>query len=376
MAPKGIIRGNSKPKEANMIKKCTENLVSFINTCEDQKIWIGIDVHKRNWAVALYRKDGQVLTFSTSSDIGSFVEQLIPWKRRLRRVVYEAGPCGFALARALMTSGIKPGVVAPSRIPRPVSHGAKTDRLDCIKLAEYAAKGQFRRYITIPSEAEEALRSLERHRFQLVDRLRQIKSRIKGLLLQFGIDDPPGLTHWSRRAIEHLQGLQLGDGLKETLHSHLRELEWVEGEIKQVEKQLKEVFICAGHSKRLESLQSIPGVGQIIAVTFMAEIYRPERFQRAEELTSYLGLAPIVVQSGLSKPRSTLRPVGQSRLRSLLVESAWIWKRRDSKAAEFYRLILSRTGCAAKAICALARKLAIIMWRIAIELRPFKLLTG
>ena len=355
-----------------MTRKNAASLVSFMNTCEDQNIWIGIDVHKKNWSVALYRRDGQVLTYSTSSNVDSFVEQLTPWKRRLQRVVYEAGPCGFSLARALKAAGIKPGVVAPSRIPRPVSHGAKTDRLDCIKLAEYAAKGQFRRYIAIPSEHEEALRSLERHRFKLVDRLRQIKSRIKGLLLQFGISDPPGLSHWSRRAIEQLQNLQLKDGLQETLQSHLRELEWVESEIKQVENQLKKVFISAGYNRRLKSLQSIPGVGHIVALTFTAEVFRPERFQRAEELTSYLGLAPIVVQSGLSKPRSTLRPVGQSRLRSLLVEAAWIWKRRDSKAAEFYRLILSRTGCAAKAICALARKLAIIMWRIAIELRPFK----
>ena len=359
-----------------MKKASTVNLVKFLKSCEDQSIWIGVDIHKKSWAVALYREDGETFTFSTTSNIDSFVKQLVPWKYRLQRVVYEAGPCGFVLARALMASGIKVGVVAPSRVPRPVSHGAKTDRLDCIKLAEYAAKSQYRRYITIPSESEEALRSLERHRFQLVDRLRQIKSRIKGLLLQFGIKEPPGLRHWSCSSIEHLYNLELKDGLRETLQSHLRELEWVANEIKQVENQMKEAFHRAGHHKRLKSLQSIPGVGQIVALTFTAEIYRPERFQRAEELTSYLGLAPIVIQSGLSKPRSSIRQVGQSRLRSLLVESAWIWKQRDEKAAEFYRLILSRTGNTSKAICALARKLAIIMWRISIELRPFIFVSG
>ena len=359
-----------------MKKINSASLISFINTCGDQNIWIGVDVHKKNWSVALYREDGEIFTFSTNSNSVCFVEQLLPWKNRLQKVVYEAGPCGFVLARALMASGIKVGVVAPSRIPRPVSHGAKTDRLDCIKLAEYAAKDQFRRYIAIPTENEEALRSLERHRFQLVDRLRQIKSRIKGLLLQFGINEPQGLSHWSYSSIEHLLNLELTDGLRETLQSHLRELEWVVNEKKQIEKQMKKTFQRAGLQKRLDSLQSIPGVGQIVALAFTAEVYRPERFQRAEELTSYLGLAPIVVQSGSSKPRGYIRQVGQSRLRSLLVEASWVWKQRDAKAAEFYRLILSRTGCVSKAICALARKLAIIMWRIAVELRPFKFVSS
>lgn len=359
-----------------MKKISSASLITFMNTCDDQNIWIGVDVHKKSWAVALYREDGEILTFSTTSNLVSFVEQLTPWKDRLQKVVYEAGPCGFVLARALMASGIKVGVVAPSRVPRPVSHGAKTDRLDCIKLAEYAAKGQFRRYVAIPSESEEALRSLERHRFQLVDRLRQIKSRIKGLLLQFGINEPQGLSHWSYSSIEQLLRLELTDGLRETLQSHLRELEWIANEKKQIEKQMKESFQRAGLQKRLNSLQSIPGVGQIVALAFTAEIYRPERFQRVEELTSFLRLAPIIVQSGLSKPRGYMRQVGQSRLRSLLVEASWVWKQRDAKAAEFYRLILGRTGCASKAICALARKLAVIMWRIAIELRPFKFVSG
>jgi len=350
----------------------TASLITFINTCDDQNVWVGVDVHKKSWAVALYREDGELFTFSTTSNFAGFVKQLAPWKDRLQKVVYEAGPCGFVLARALMAAGIKVGVVAPSRVPRPVSHGAKTDRLDCIKLAEYAAKSQFRRYIAIPTESEEALRSIERHRFQLVDRLRQIKSRIKGLLLQFGINEPQGLSHWSNKSIEDLRSLELTDGLRETLQSHIRELQWVANEIKQIEKQMKESFHRAGLQKRLKSLQSIPGVGQIVALAFTAEVYRPERFQRAEEVTSYLGLAPIVIQSGLSKPRGFIRQVGQARLRSLLVEASWIWKQRDAKAAEFYRLILSRTGCASKAICALARKLAVIMWRIAIELRPFK----
>jgi transposase len=105
-------------------------------------------------------------------------------------------------------------------------------------------------------------------------------------------------------------------------------------------------------------------VGEIVATTFAAEVFRPGRFRRPEEVASYLGLAPVVRQSGGGKTRAKIRPVGQRRLRSLLIEAAWMWKQRDSGAETFYRRILGRTGLPQKAIVAVARKLAITLWRL------------
>ncbi|MGD9610948.1 MAG: transposase [Desulfovibrionaceae bacterium] len=59
----------------------------------------------------------------------------------------------------------------------------------------------------------------------------------------------------------------------------------------------------------------------VVASASRLEFYRPEHFGRAEELTSSLGLGPMVSQSGESKARRHLRPVGQRRLRSLLNEN-------------------------------------------------------
>ena len=103
-----------------------------------------------------------------------------------------------------------------------------------------------------------------------------------------------------------------------------------------------------------------------------AELFRPERFRRSEEVTSYLGLAPTVRHSGEKTPRGYLAPVGQTRLRSLLIEAAWLCRAKDPYARDIYTKLLSRTGIPQKAIAALARRLAIILWRLSIEQRAYR----
>ena len=114
----------------------------------------------------------------------------------------------------------------------------------------------------------------------------------------------------------------------------------------------------------------VEGVGEVLATTFLAEIFAPERFNRAEEVSSYLGLAPVVRRSGSGPVRARLRSVGQQRLRSILVEGAWQWRRHDKEAAALYNRHLARSGVAQKAICAVARKLAIKLWRLTVETSP------
>lgn len=126
------------------------------------------------------------------------------------------------------------------------------------------------------------------------------------------------------------------------------------------------------HRERFEALQSVPGVGFVTAIAFELELFHPERFQREEQLTSYLGLAPTVRHSGERHPRGHLVPVGQKRLRSLLVEAAWVWVGHDPYAALLYRKFLGKSQVPQKAIAAVARKLAVILWRLSIEKRAYR----
>jgi transposase len=271
----------------------------------------------------------------------------------------------------LEAAGIPVMVVAPSRVPRPVTSGAKTDRLDCLKLATYAAKGLLHS-IAVPSPQEEAQRALLRRRHDVAASLRRCKQHIKSLLLFLGIEEPEAVENWGCGAEESLRALPLETSAQLTLESHLRELTFYKQELKEVDSQLHQMTKQQTNRRTIACLRSVPGVGPVLATTFLCELFRPERFARAEELASYLGLAPMVCHSGEKTPSGRLLSVGQTKLRSLLVEAAWMWRARDKYAQELYNRFLSRMGIAQKAITAVARKLAIILWRLCIEQRPYR----
>jgi len=350
--------------------KKTSNLEQFFTESAGRKVWIGVDVHKRSYSVAICREDGAIASWKTAADNDVLIKQLSSHGMALENLVYESGPTGFGLARACQRAGIPAIVAAPSRIIRPVSPTAKTDSLDCRKLAHLAAKDMVRS-IAVPSEEEEALRALERRRHQLADSQRKVRQRIKGFLLFHGIEEPTGLERWTIQAVQTLAQMSLNAMLREVLDDYLEELRHVRHRILALERKLAGHTVAL-HQRRLACLQSVPGVGRIVACSFLSELFRPERFQRGEEVAAYLGLAPFVRHSGEKSPAGRLRPTGHTRLRSLLVEAAWVWQSRDPGVRAYYSRMLCNTGLAQKAITAVARKLAIILWRLACEVRVYR----
>ena len=346
-------------------------LQTFTSIHQSEPFWIGVDVHKRSYHVALLRADNKTTTFTTTASPNAFVKQLQRLNISVAGVVYESGPTGFSRARALMEQGIPVIVVAPSKIPRSARPGAKTDRLDCLKLAHYAAKGLIRS-IAIPTAEEEAQRALLRRRHQLVDRVRQCKQRIKGCLLYYGFKETAAIRNWCSGYEEQIAALPFMPEGRLTIDSHLRELTFLQQELSEVAGQLGHLTRQPEHHAAIRALTSVPGVGQVVATSFRLELFRPERFHCKEEVASYLGLAPTVRHSGETTPRGDLVPVGQKRLRSLLIEAAWMWRAKDSKAGDLYNQLLSKTGVPQKAIAALARRLAIILWRLSIEQRTYR----
>lgn len=346
-------------------------LKTFIETYSSEPFWVGIDVHKRSYHLALLSAEGSTFTFTAPASPEGLTDQFTQLHLKIAGVAYEAGPTGFRLARTLQKLDIPVMVVAPSKVPRSVTAGSKTDRLDCLKLAHYANKGLLRT-IAIPTEQEEAQRALLRRRHQLIDSIRRCKQRIKGFLLYHGCSEPGSITHWRAELYDDITALALKPEARLTIDSHLRELDFLQQELSSVTAQLDQINLQPQHHQAIKALRSIPGVGKVVATTFRLEIFRPERFDRAEELTSYLGLAPTVRHSGEKTPRGYLVPVGQTRLRSLLIEAAWMWRAKDATALGLYNKLLSKTGVPQKAIAALARKLAIILWRLSIEQRAYK----
>lgn len=353
-----------------MAKYSVSRISDFLEAFEGREIHVGVDVHKLSYHVAVRREDGACETWVAPAKPYDLVLALLELGQPIAQVTYESGPTGFGLCRAMEEAGIDCCVVAPSKVPRAVVAGSKTDRLDCIKLADYAAKDMLKG-IAVPTPAEEGERSLIRRRSQIVDNIRRAKLRIKSLLLYVGAEEPPGLSQWSGQAVGRLSTLQIEPAAKLTLDSLLRELSWQKVELKEIEATLSMIMVKR-HEEAMKRLRTVPGVGPTVAATFLLEVFRPERFQCHEQVVSYLGLAPTVRQSGERSSRGRLVPVGQKRLRSLLVESAWIWQAKVPKIKEHYNKLVAKTGVPQKAIAAIARLLAIVLWRLSLSGRCYQ----
>ena len=341
-----------------------------IRLTQDDDLYVGIDAHKKSLHIALWLNDAPAIDFVSTPDNEKLIDTLNNLRPALRMVVYEAGPTGYSLARAIQNAGLPVSVVAPSQTPRQAAPDSKTDSLDARKLAEYAAKGLLK-HITIPTIKQEAHRQLTRLREQLVVKQTRVKLQIKGFLLQHGIGQPQDLSRWSRAAIEYLKNIHLSEPLRYCLDTLIKELLFVAEQVKSSELKIKEAFSEKPLSATCKLLATHPGVGPVIAAQFAAEIFNPKRFTDKTQLAKYVGLAPSVRQSGQTSRDGPILKTGRPQLRSNLIQGAWLWIRKDHDAYKTFCRLVHNTGQKNKAITAMARKLAIHLWKMACDNKPY-----
>lgn len=325
---------------------------------------VGVDVHRRSYAVAIWSNlRGHVAQWTQPAEPGLLVERLSPLTGSIRKVVYEAGPTGFSLVRALRAAGIPADVIATSMMLKTVSRDSKSDRMDCRRLAEHAAKELFR-LIRVPTEEEEQDRQLLRLREQMVRKHRQIRQQIKSFLLTHGIAYAHGLKTWTLQGLKVLRELEMPELLRRCFDVLLDEEEHARAQVQRINEAVKKLMATVRHRKKVEVLRSVPGVGVVTAMTFQTELLGPERFNQPGEVAKMIGLAPLVQESGERRREGSLIKAGNWRLRTILVEAAWRWVRQDEGAKTLYRRCVRNTGDGKKAIVAVARKLAIMLWRM------------
>jgi transposase len=337
-----------------------------------EAVHVGVDVHKASYSVALYSDGRGVLTtWVQPARPEVLLERLRPIRKAVAQVVYEAGPTGFGLARRLRAEGYAAQVIAPSKLLAPVGPEAKSDRLDCRRLAQLSAKGLLHP-VRVPTAPEEADRQVLRLREQLVRKTRSVQSQIKGFLLQHGIAEPVGLGHWSKSSIAVLRGLALLPELRFCLDLLLDELAHAQEQVKRVTVRLKELAEAERHRMAVAVMCSVPGVGVITAAAFRLELPEPQRFDRDGQVARMSGLAPQVRQSGETRREGGLLKSGNARLRTVLVEAAWRWVRYDEAAARRYRQLVANTGSSKKAVVAMARRLGVLLWRLSVHCEPYR----
>lgn len=341
------------------------------NLTVKDKIYVGLDVHKKSISVAIWLNGQIELPFNTSTNYATLIKQLQPLKKAIKLIVYEAGPTGYSLARTLEKAHLPVQVISPANTPRPSKRCSKTDRLDCRQLAVFAAKGLLKP-VAIPSLQEEADRQIHRLREQLVNKRRRVRQQIKSFFLQHGLTESPGLHRWTKASITELRTLELDSALRFTLNIYLAEMDQLQTCIEDTEAQLQSLSGKQRHRQAIRVLTSHPGVGSVTAWAFRLEIFRPERFAKATEVANFLGLSPRISQSGSTTREGPIVKTGREQLRAKLIEASWIWIQHDPQARDVYYRLCSNTGNGNKAIVALARRLAIHLWKMLCTKQMYK----
>lgn len=292
--------------------------------------------------------------------------------------IQEAGLDGFWLHRVLQQNGIESHVVDPASIAVPRrQRRAKTDRIDgetLLRTLLAYKRGEPRvcAMVVAPSPEEEDRRRLCRERRTLIEERITHVNRIKGLLFAQGIFDYTPLRR-DRRA--RLEALRTGDGRE--LPSHLkaqigRELDRIElllGQIKAVEAA-QEALLAAARKPAGEKaapdpvtmLLALKGLGaNFTAVIWSEAFYR--QFANRRQVAAYAGLAATPWQSGGIRHEQGVSKAGNSRLRTTMIQLAWLWTRHQPQSA-LTRWFKERSPQGRKrAIVALARKLLVALWK-------------
>ncbi len=317
-----------------------------------KKVFLGIDVHSNKYVICAICEDVVVKTWSTTADAEDLICQFLKhFQGASLFSVYEAGFSGFSLHRLLTQHAITNIIVNPASIETESNSRVKTDKRDAKKLAEHLS-GRRLRGIYVPSEEEDARRSLSRGREQAVNRKKAIGNQLKMKLHYLGFVLPKS-NKISEIFIAWVLSLKM---LPE--HSFvIRELiEAWRDEHKRVKRFEKELNEQGKKDELNETLRSVPGVGLVIARVLSNELGDMSRFKNERQLFSSTGLTPGEYSSGAHTRRGHISRRGSARIRSMLVEMSWLTIKKDENIREFY-LRLARKKDSKKAIVAVARKI-------------------
>jgi transposase len=325
-------------------------------------IKLGIDVHQDFYTVVM-----QMGGANPKPPQRFHKEAFLHWAGRLKQksgaevyAVYEACGFGFSLQRKLSALSIKCYVVCPQKLDER-NKRVKTDGLDakalCLKLDRFVQGNRDAlALVRVPTKEEEQSRAIHRQREQLVKVRKQLEAQGRSLMVNHGLE--PVQNWWKERQFARLA---VPDWMKQLLQNSQPVLLALQEKIGSLTVLLQSAA-SPGQPR---------GLGKMTSVIIDREIGDWHRFSNRRQVASYTGLCPGEYSSGNTRLQSCVTKHGNTRLRAALVELAWRLVRfqRDYKAVRKWRQILAKgalaTGAARKkAIVAVARQLAVDLWRI------------
>jgi len=326
---------------------------------------VAIDLHDQYSQICVMNQAREVLAEAkvptTEGTLRDFFH-----RREKARVVFEAGPHALWVSELLSALGHEPVVCHPRRVRLIAESRNKNDRVDAELLARLSLSDlELIKPIHQRSRTTLEQRSVIRARAALVETQKQLRTMVRGLVKPFGVRLPAA----KKRALTALAHAELPAQVAVSVDALLKTLATMAEQIGGLDARVEQLMT---DHPAVARLQTIPGVGPLVAAAYILAIEDPTRFAPSD-IGPYLGLTPSNRSSAGKKlhPKDRGRP-GDPYVRSLLVQSAWTLmnSRSESDLARWGRDRIDRIG-PKKAAIAVARKLATLMHHLWLHNQDF-----
>jgi transposase len=333
-----------------------------------KKIFVGLEDSKRSWKISCRSEKTEVHWTSMEAEYSgfrSYLERSYPGCQVT--VIYEAGFKGFGLHDRLVEDGYTCIVTPPNKVTQEKDSRVKTDKVDCRRLAVNLENGDYKSCF-VPDKELMADRQVSRTLIAIQKNITRTRNQIRKFLdLHWvGQDFPAG--SWQKSDYDRLMELELGGELGFSLNIMKGLLGHLLTAKKDLEKKLKLLSEKERYAGTFKIIESAPGIGWFTAIRLVLEWGEDlSRFKDGKHFASFLGLTSSEYSTGETIRRGSITRQGHSQVRSWLIECAWMAKSRDPVLLGKYSGVLRRCGSKKKAIVAVARKLAVRLWRCVVK---------
>jgi transposase len=332
------------------------------NDFSGQNFYVGLDVHKKSWAVTIRSMGIQVGHFTQAPGaeaLHAYLQRNFPGG--VYYSAYEAGFCGTYAHEQLCEQGIKNILLHAADIPvTDKQKKNKSDMRDSRAIAENLERGNLKGIHVLTREQQE-LRGLFRLRESKVADVVRSNNKLKSFLMYHSIVVPETVSKTeflSGKVLDWLAIELCSTAGSLTLQQYIADLKYQREQLSKITKLLR-IEIITAHKQAYENLLSVPGIGSITAMGWIAEIADCSRFDDPDEYAGYLGLCPWEDSTGDHIQTKGVQPRCNKHLRPLLVEASWKAISSSRNMFAYYsKHAVGKNG--KKAIIKVARKLAMI----------------
>jgi len=334
--------------------------------------YIGMDIHKQFTVAVVKDKEGNEIEngkFDNSKE--NFKKFLKVYRPEETKIVMESTSVWEPIYDMIedmkysikLANPVKTRAIAEARI--------KTDKVDASTLADLN-RANLVSESYIPTREVRMLRDIIRARKSLVQGKVKIKNKIQSILTKTGLRLPyktlcKSSMDW---IVEEIETKHFN--MKSVTVSYINMLEHYNLEIKKIDEKLSEI---AMKDNRVQLLKTIPGIGNTIALTIIAEVGDINRFNSSQKLCSYAGLVPSIKQSANTLKFGRLIKQSNKDLKTCFIEASWVLvKTKEANRFKWFYGNLSMKKGKQKAICAVARKLCSVVYAMLKKNQEFMLL--